>query len=220
MRSRVESAYSRSLSPPTTQMTTPTTTPTTVHLMMLMTPTKQARSQQDSPAMIPRVSHHPKKILMMTPHVRNVVDERARRKNPNERIISRGSSDFVGVATIVRQRWDRMISLVRKKRSASVPQESNVSQERSPRADRRHQSASTLHSTTLARAKTNAQGSRTSLREAQSSKTKCFLDDSSARESTSPSPSGVGRRTRVSSTLGCEKFAFVRDAVLCNRSRF
>jgi len=140
-------------------------------------------------------------------------------KNPNERIISRGSSDFVGVAKIARRRWDRMISLVRKKRSASVRQERNVSQERSPRADRRRESTSTRHSTTLARAKTNAQGRRTSPREADTSKTKSFLDYSHARESTSPSPSpyGVGRRTRVSSTLGREQFAFVRDAVLCNR---
>jgi len=170
--------------------------------------------------MIPRVRHHPKKILMMTPHVRNVVDERARRKNPNERIISRGSSDFVGVATIARRRWDRMLSLVRDKLRASVRQESNVSQERSPRADRRQRSASTLHSTTLARAKTNAQECRTSRRKAETSKTKSLLDASRTRESmssSSSSPYGVGRRTRVSSTLGREHFAFVRDAVLCNR---
>ena len=96
---------------------------------------------------------------------------------------------------------------------------SREQQERSPRADRRQQSASTLHSTTLARAKTNAQGRRTSPREAQSSKTKNFLDALRARESKSSlmSPYSVGRRTRVSSTLGREKFAFVRDAVLCNR---
>ena len=63
MRSRVESAHSRSLPPPTMRTTTTTTT---VNLTMLMTPTKRARSQQESPAMIPRVRHHPKKILMMT----------------------------------------------------------------------------------------------------------------------------------------------------------
>ena len=136
-------------------------------------------------------------------------------KNPNERIISRGSSDF-------RRRRDDCASAMGSNDIActqEITQRERTSREqRVPRAKssgRRHESASTLHSTTLARAKTNAQGRRTTLREAQSSQTKCFLDDSRAPESTSPPC--VGRRTRVSSALGRERFALVRDAVLCNR---
>ena len=51
-------------------------------------------------------------------------------KNPNERIISRGSSDFVGVAKIARRRWNRMISLVRTK----TQRERTSREQRVPRA--------------------------------------------------------------------------------------